>query len=160
MPQSWTSGHKPTDHLNAFCLTDPEHGLIGAGPYDVVTGQITNHFVRKHPDLQLVIQGDAFDIVVASLRCDVCNVIAEPPYWTYKVTPEIFPGDADGLWLVCDPCHQLIAADDEQAVVDRYCRVTRETAPSVGVDDVTLSTIKDVYRLMRTATVTRDQVAP
>lgn len=46
------------------------------------------------------------------MRCDVCGIPAEKPWWDHTAEPKVDIGDHDGQWLVCDPCHQSVVARD------------------------------------------------
>ena len=105
-------------HYNAWCQLGC--GLIGAAPRATCVEAVTAHFLTKHPDETLIVQGQQFTMEVAPLRCDVCNVIAEPPYWTRKVAIGNIMGDDDGLWLVCDPCEQLLLVEGYEGIWQRW----------------------------------------
>lgn len=55
--------------------------------------------------------------------CDFCALI-DPP-WTYYCEPFTIvqapapPYQDDGMWAVCDPCHELIQDDDWEGLLDR-----------------------------------------
>jgi len=143
MPLSWTEGMPPAPHLNAWCkLNGGEHGLIASGPRNVLLMLVSNHFAEAHADTNLIVQNEAFTIEVAPLRCDVCNGVAELPYWTRTVTPEQFAGDADGKWLVCDPCEVLLKADDLQGLIDRHAEQSLIIAPTLAGDPTFMEVIK------------------
>lgn len=163
MPLSWTEGYPPSTHLNAYCLLDDgAHGLISSGPLQIVKRAIVNHFVERHPDLNLVVQDEAFRIDVAPLRCDLCNAVAEMPHWTYQVVPEQVAGDADGLWLICDTCHGLVQSNDYEGFLARWFASAEKQSPGRywSSDSGVRVAVTAHYELMRTATFTRDEVAP
>ena len=112
---------------NAWCRVCPsnEQGrrLIAIEtrvPALVMVGQ---HFADAHPQVSPVVDGKHFLFDMAAGRCDVCNIVAEPPFWEYRITPGQAPHDADGRWAVCDPCHGLLAARDVKGVVARAAQV-------------------------------------
>jgi hypothetical protein len=114
MPESWFDGEAPETHQEARCT---EHGVIALGPVGLVRDMIQAHFVLEHHRV-IITEGRDFTIMPAPLRCDLCGAVADPPWWTHVVDPPLFnQGDADGLWLVCDPCHAHVAAKDLSGLV-------------------------------------------
>lgn len=161
MPNSYDEDGRGGTHMNAECLLD-EHGLIGSGPLHMVKVQITKHFISKHPDENLCIQGVHFSIWEAPLRCDVCNLVAEPPFWTRVITPLQIEGDMDGLWLVCDTCESLIQANAVDDLVKRHWAQTVEMAPhlsgNTNMEGGAREHITALVPVLAAGTVTRDTV--
>lgn len=64
-------------------------------------------------------EGHGYRLTKPAWRCDLCNAIVEPPYWTYTTPVGVVQGDADGQWLVCDPCAAHVRSGDTSALVRR-----------------------------------------
>ncbi len=129
MPEAWTGNNSPETALNARC---PEHGLIASGPRDAIDALVPAHFMDYHPEQTLIIQGRHFTIEIAPFRCDVCGVVPEPPYWTHHTNrPLLEYGDADGAWLVCDACHELILARDLHGLIAKTIAESIRDAPTL-----------------------------
>lgn len=108
---------------NAHCLrcpfTDQGHRLVAMALRQNAELMTVQHFQVDHGDQNVIIQGVDFTLSLAPARCDVCNVVLEPPFWEYAITARQVPWDADGKWAVCDGCHLCIGARDEAALVAR-----------------------------------------
>jgi hypothetical protein len=92
--------------------------VIGLGAPPLIIGYITEHFSDRHPELEIVHQGADVMISPAPYRCDLCSVVAEPPWWCYRTGPGLPAEDPE--WLVCDSCHRLIDAG-ERVQLDAHC---------------------------------------
>ena len=123
MPESWFENEAPGTHLEARC---PRHGVLALGPRAAVVEAIAVHVAAGCG------RSTGFTIAAAPYRCDLCGAVAEPPWWTHEVSPPLFDlGDADGLWLVCDPCHDRVAAGDLAGLTRRAVTVQRAQSPDL-----------------------------
>jgi hypothetical protein len=107
VPESWVGNEQPGPHLQGVC---PEHGIVMLGPRSQVLQMIAVHYAAEHGgDPQVLLEGKHFVLEVAPMRCDICLVVAEPPWWKHTTSrPLLEWGDADGLWLLCDTCHATL----------------------------------------------------
>jgi len=136
MPQSSSPGNEPSTHMQAMC---PDHGLIGIGPLNIVTEQVGSHFATHHPGLHVVREGEHFTIEASPTRCDLCGTVMEPPWWMHELTaPLLELGDGDGLWAVCDPCHDLAARGAIKEMIQRHYAELRNQGVTTSRQEVAL----------------------
>ena len=142
-------------HMNAMCLLGC--GLIASAPNSTAENITVEHFLKVHPEQKLFVQDVHFIICEAPFRCDTCNVVAEPPWWTRTVTPRLDIGDEDGRWLICDPCEQLFKVGDIEGVWQRWLTLAHEMAPHLAASDL-IHKIKETsienYEVLREGEVT------
>lgn len=125
-PTSWMDGSDaPERHMQTVC---PQHGMIAAGPRELVLEMAGMHFGTDH-NQTVVVVGEDFILEPAPVRCDLCGTPTEPPWWSHKIEPPLFElGDADGEWLACDACHACIITKDLKRLVIRSVRSAVEQA--------------------------------
>lgn len=119
-------------------------GLIGQTPLQDIARLMLGHFKRVHPD-QKVITDDDWTAYESPPRCDTCNAIAELPYYTHVSSPPTNIGntvDTDGLWLVCQGCHDLWAARDLPGWIRRYMAVANDQMPKMINDSEARSIVR------------------
>jgi hypothetical protein len=96
---------------------DPWCGRIAQGLKGDVETLIARHFEDHHPQMLTVLEGSHYTIDTQPLLCDACCLPAELPYWTHVSTPKtnvydtqghLICSDSDGLWLICDACHEQV----------------------------------------------------
>lgn len=109
-------------------------GLIGATTYETIGQLALDHYLTLHPDADVIRVPQDYNFYPAPLRCDVCGIPVEKPYWSHTAEPKIagvtpLDVDHDGQWLICDPCHDLIAARNKVQLIRRHWKVTQETSP-------------------------------
>ncbi len=88
------------------------HGLLESehGP-STVHPQILAHFESEHDQLGMIVEGMHYKIRPQPLLCDACQNVVELPYWTHQASQPINTDevvDSDGIWLLCDPCHDYL----------------------------------------------------
>lgn len=97
-------------------------GMVGGGPASTIPACIERHWSRIHPDTTVIAAGIDYQVRPAATRCDACPVAIELPYWRHVSDPPTdgrITKDADGIWYLCDTCHDLFAAGKVTAWV-RY----------------------------------------
>lgn len=113
---------------------DDECGIFAGGPRPFVVKLILDHFSVEHPDINPVVDGIHFRLYEAPYKCDVCGVNAEPPYWDHAASEPIhtsFSVDTDGLWLLCQTCHDIVEKRDSIKLAIRMLKVTEELSPGL-----------------------------
>lgn len=104
---------------------------------ELLNDAVVEHFLSEHDGEAVIVEGQDFTIEDAPMRCDICGTVAEPPWWTYAAEPRVIdPGDADGLWLVCDPCDEIIQSGRNVTVriCTRAVREQRRQSPIIPRD--------------------------
>ena len=84
-------------------------GLIDLVPPVEVAQVVGEHFAQVHPDGGLPVEGEQYLVLPASPTCDTCLAVVELPWWDHVSIPAGGQVDHDGLWLLCDACHDLWA---------------------------------------------------
>lgn len=91
-------------------VSDPTCGLFAVAHESEIPCLISEHFGNQHPHVPLPIEGVHFTRVTTGYRCDACGRRCEPPSWFHHAEPHIDTEkilDVDGIWLLCDTCHDL-----------------------------------------------------
>jgi hypothetical protein len=129
MPTSTGSDGMSEIALQAVCAYC---GIVAVGVRSEVLETVGRHFVMAHEAINPVLEGRDFSLEAAPWRCDLCGVQTEPPFWQHTSTPPTSTGrfvDADGLWLACQTCHQLILAKNLAGLVRQHMEQTGINSP-------------------------------
>lgn len=117
---------------DAWILEDDECGQFAVASRSNLERLVAIHFALFHGRTGTIVEGVDFRRLPPSLRCELCGVVAEPPWWEHMADPPLASvGDEDGHWLLCDPCHEFVVLRDVEGLVERM-RVNM-TACSPGV---------------------------
>ena len=150
-PRSARPGADFDVHYDVVCVTC---GLVGMCPRYDVAETIIRHYAVEHPHERVSFGGTQFTATPAPRRCDTCNAVVELPYWTHVSDPPTSVGaiiDHDGLWLICDPCHTLWAADNRAGIAQRSWRNVCEQSPflnQAGREDIVKASAMERLRLL------------
>lgn len=137
--QSWINDEEPSTNMQGLCH---QHGLIMIGPRTFVLRSMAGHFDIHHDGQNVVSEGIDFRLEVAPARCDLCGAVAEAPWWCHAAnaapndlatgtSPSPTVVDADGQWLVCDPCHVNLLERNLNKLVIKNIRELVLQSPSI-----------------------------
>jgi len=110
-------------------------GLIDRVPRAAAAQAVLEHFAQLHPARLtggVPVEGEDYAVLTATLVCDTCLTLVEPPWWEHVSTPPTPAGggdDRDGRWLLCDACHDLWARRTPGAWVRHAWAVHLQRAP-------------------------------
>ena len=124
--------------MDVRCLVCP--GLIDRVVRAEAPPAVAEHFRQHHPGIGLV-EGQHWEIRPAPLVCDTCLAVVELPWWEHISTPHTHVDghlDGDGIWLLCDTCHQLWGSGDLVGWVRRGWSVAVDRAPYLLQDPPTM----------------------
>lgn len=150
MPESHLVGDENWhQHFTVRCLLGC--GIVAQTPEPDVPQRVAVHFQLVHPDVQQPLrQNREWESFASPLRCDTCNEVVELPYWRHVSTPPTrssFTFDADGLWLLCETCHDLRTRGDLAGWVQRHEAIAVEQSPIL----LTLPQVRATMRNERAA---------
>jgi hypothetical protein len=116
----------------AWILADDECGEFDVARTSEVTRAVATHFFNRHHRTGLLIQDRDFRIISPPPRCDLCGIAVEMPWWEHKCDPPLTEmDDLDGLWLVCDTCHELVLRKAASEISERAWRNRRRASPGL-----------------------------
>lgn len=105
-------------------------GQIHIVPASGVHTTARRHFGARHPGL--VMTSSDYRYFPSPTRCDACLDVVEPPWWVHISDPPTNTSvviDHDGIWVVCDACHDLFAIRHVSALVRRHMDVAKANTP-------------------------------
>jgi hypothetical protein len=137
-PRSSRDGVNFDETYSVLCV---HCGMIGQTPKYDVASFIDMHYNDKHrrPDdlrdaERVLVEGVHFTSYRSPNRCDSCSDALEPPYWWHVSDPptSVPPSmDSDGIWLVCDTCHDLWVARDLVGLVRQNWAMVKGQSPGM-----------------------------
>lgn len=121
------------DKSQAWILEDDECGHFAVADESEIERYVAIHFAVMHQRTDLIIEGIDFRRLAPVQRCDLCGTIVELPWWEHLADPPIAELDDEyGVWLVCDPCHELLAHRNVDALAARIWATVEETSPGTA----------------------------
>jgi hypothetical protein len=140
-------------HFDVTYNVDCVHcGLVGTCPRYDVKNTIQDHYARIHPKVKEIVEERDFKTYEAPMRCDVCNGIAERPYWEHISDPPTSEGgtvDSDGRWLVCDACHDCYVRRDVKGIVRRHWANAKAQTPGLVTPQIEAAVRAHIAKLAR-----------
>jgi hypothetical protein len=125
--------HVTGEKSEAWILTDDECGHFAVVEEPDIARHAAIHFALIHHRTGVIIEGVDFHRLPTGQRCDLCGTVMELPWWEHVADPPITEVDDDnGLWVVCDPCHELLVHRDAPALVARVWANIEETSPGTA----------------------------
>lgn len=120
------------DEELAWILADDECGEFNVVPTSDVTRAVATHFYFRHHRTGPLIEGRDFRIIKPPRRCDLCGITVELPWWEHTCDPPLTElDDLDGLWLVCDTCHELALQKAADKISERAWAFRKKASPGL-----------------------------